>query len=96
MMIVHVKVVTMEGITIHTSIDRPEICIAIGIILFKIDHHLLGSDLSRIKYDAIFIGSKHDTKHIDRVVVTTLGHLTMKEESYWSLTPWEIRVLASV
>lgn len=96
MIIVHVEVVTLEGIAIHTSVDRPEICIARGIIFVKIDHHFVGSDMDRVENDVIFIGSSFDTRHIDTVVVTTVGHLTMEEESQWSLAPGEIRVLASV
>lgn len=96
MIIVHVEVVALEGIAIHASVNRPEIGILSGITFVEIDYHLVSSDMDRIEYDAIFIASDFDTRNIDTVVVTAVGHLTMEEESHRGLTPREVRVLTSV
>ena len=81
MVIVHVKVVALERISVHSSVNRVQVYVLLWILfVHKVDHHFVRSDMDRFKDDVVTILKHLDSRHIQAVIVSGHGHSPVEQE----------------
>ena len=95
MVTIHVEVVTLEWMTVHTGVYGPKIELPFWVFV-KVDDHLEGCDMDRLEDNVVAVGSEFNSRDVGTVVIATVGNFSMEEELQRGLTPWKISVLALV
>ena len=80
MIVVHVEIVALEWMPIHASIDRVVVDVLAIVILIKVDDHLEGSDVGRLKNNVFAICADPDTAHIRCIAIACVRNFAMEEE----------------
>ena len=94
--LIHVKVVPLERVSIGASIDRPQTRVFSRVILAKADDHLVGSDMGRVKDSVLAVVSQFYRADIRRVRVTPEWDLSVEEEFQRCLAPRRVSELSSI
>lgn len=55
--VVHVEVMALERMTIHTSVDRVQVSIFTVVMLIEMHDHLESGDVSRMEHDIFAVGT---------------------------------------
>lgn len=97
MVIVHIKVVTLERISIHSSVNRVQVEIPLRVLfVYKTDHHFVRSDMDSFKDDVITILKHFDSRHIQAIVITGHGHCPVEQKCEWCFAPRQVSILSHV
>ena len=88
MIVVHVEVVTLEGVPMHTSVDRVEVSVFAVVVLIEVDDHLEGGNVRGVEDNIVAVGANLRATHVRCVVVASVGDFTMEEELERRLRPW--------
>lgn len=77
---IHVEIVTLQGVTIHSSIDRVKIDIFEWVVWMEIDNHFESCHMRRLEHNILAVSSDLGSRNIWRVVVAAIGNFSMEQE----------------
>ena len=55
MVIVHVEVVSLERVAVHTCVDRPQVGVELSPSLVEVDYHFVSCDMNGLEDDLVTI-----------------------------------------
>ena len=93
--IVHIEVVTLEGMSVHSRINRVQVYIFL-FVFFEQNDHLVSSNNMRLEDNVVFIHTNFASRNVRRVIVSSKGNLPVEKELQRGLAPGKVRVLSSV
>ena len=96
MIFVHIEIVHLEQISIHTSVDRIQVDVFLGLLWIKVDDHLERRNMNRVEYRVLAVLSELAARDIERVVVAASVDFPVEEEFKWRLAPRQVRILPGV
>jgi hypothetical protein len=77
--IVHIEVVTLEGMSVHSRINRVQVYIFL-FVFFEQNDHLVSSNNLRLEDNVVFIHTNFASRNVRRVIVSSKGNLPVEKE----------------
>ena len=93
---VHIEIVHLERISIHTSVDRIQVDVFLGLLWIKVDDHLERRNMNRVEYRVRAVLSELAACYIERIVVASSVDFPVEEEFKRGLAPRQVGVLPGV